>query len=205
MEKRKKRSKKSVSARDRILEAAKNKFAVAGFEGVSTRQIAEEAGVAQSLLLYHFESKEALWQDVMNMLFEQSAYIFSQKKQTPDAPPEEQLLAQVEAFVTFCAHDADLHRLMTIEGKARSGRLKWLIKKHLKSRHDASCALIKKAQANGIVRAGDPTILYYTAIAIAGSLYTFEPEIRLISPSSPSLDVETVMSLIRGALMNEGN
>ena len=46
----------SADARDRIVSAARRSFATAGFEGASTRQIAADAGVAQSLLLYHFGS-----------------------------------------------------------------------------------------------------------------------------------------------------
>eukprot|EP01039_Chlorochromonas_danica_P018553 gene18553-22331_t len=56
-------------ARERIVSAARRHFAPAGFEGAATRQIAADAGVAQSLLLYHFGSKDALWRAVMDDLF----------------------------------------------------------------------------------------------------------------------------------------
>jgi AcrR family transcriptional regulator len=48
------------SARERIRDAAEQVFASYGFEGASMRQIAEQAGVAQALLHYHFQSKAAL-------------------------------------------------------------------------------------------------------------------------------------------------
>ncbi|RLT93289.1 MAG: TetR/AcrR family transcriptional regulator, partial [Ketobacter sp.] len=48
-------------ARERILAAAESLFAVRGFEGVSTTQIAKVAGITQPLIHYHFKNKEALW------------------------------------------------------------------------------------------------------------------------------------------------
>ena len=57
-------------ARVRIVTAARHAFASVGFAGASTREIAKEAGVAQSLLLYHFGSKDALWRAVMDGLAE---------------------------------------------------------------------------------------------------------------------------------------
>ena len=47
-------------ARERILSAAESLFAVRGFEGVSTTQIAKVAGITQPLIHYHFKNKEAL-------------------------------------------------------------------------------------------------------------------------------------------------
>lgn len=48
------------SARERIRDAAEQVFASRGFEGASMRLIAEQAGVAQALLHYHFQTKAAL-------------------------------------------------------------------------------------------------------------------------------------------------
>lgn len=44
-----------------ILEAAVRLFSKKGFNGVSMRSVAEEAGVSKSNIYHHFESKEALY------------------------------------------------------------------------------------------------------------------------------------------------
>jgi AcrR family transcriptional regulator len=49
------------SRRERILAAAIDAFARGGFEGASTREIAEAAGVTDPLLFYHFKSKSELY------------------------------------------------------------------------------------------------------------------------------------------------
>jgi AcrR family transcriptional regulator len=47
-----------------ILNAAERLFAASGFAGTSMRSIAESAGVVQSLLHYHFGTKEKLFEEV---------------------------------------------------------------------------------------------------------------------------------------------
>jgi AcrR family transcriptional regulator len=53
-----------VSARERIRDAAEQIFASHGYEGASMRLIAEQAGVAQALLHYHFQNKDTLYEAV---------------------------------------------------------------------------------------------------------------------------------------------
>lgn len=48
-------------ARDRILVAAAQLYAMRGYSGTSIREIAERAGVTKPLIYYHFESKERLY------------------------------------------------------------------------------------------------------------------------------------------------
>ncbi|MDP2802046.1 MAG: TetR/AcrR family transcriptional regulator [Phreatobacter sp.] len=50
------------SSREDILDAAEAIFAARGFEGASMRAIADEAGVAQALLHYHYKTKEGLFE-----------------------------------------------------------------------------------------------------------------------------------------------
>ncbi|MGB3622115.1 MAG: helix-turn-helix domain-containing protein, partial [Ketobacter sp.] len=49
---------RGTDARERILAAAEALFAIRGFEGVSTTQIAKVAGITQPLIHYHFKNKE---------------------------------------------------------------------------------------------------------------------------------------------------
>lgn len=50
-----------MSAREDILRAAERVFATYGFEGASMKRIADQAGVAQALLHYHFQNKDNLY------------------------------------------------------------------------------------------------------------------------------------------------
>ena len=52
-----------------LLDAAAVEFAAHGFEGASTRRIAERAGAHQPQINYHFASKEQLWRATVDHLF----------------------------------------------------------------------------------------------------------------------------------------
>ena len=54
-----------VKARGRLLDAAESLFAARGFYGVTTRQVADAAGVDVALIYYHFKSKSSLFDGVI--------------------------------------------------------------------------------------------------------------------------------------------
>jgi len=62
----------SAEGRDRLLKAATQLFADKGLDGVSTRELAAEAGVNLSAITYHFGGKEKLYkaalQNVIDLL-----------------------------------------------------------------------------------------------------------------------------------------
>ena len=58
------------STKARILNAAEEVFAVKGFDGASTREIASKAGVNISSLHYHWESKETLYFAVFQDIYD---------------------------------------------------------------------------------------------------------------------------------------
>ena len=67
---------KTISKRDRILDAAEALFAERGFDGVTLRQIASSAGVDVALANYHFGKKLELF----NAVFERRAALLNQSR-----------------------------------------------------------------------------------------------------------------------------
>ena len=53
---------------DTILRIALKSFAREGYGGVKIKAIAQETGVADSLLHYYFKSKEELWKQAMQLI-----------------------------------------------------------------------------------------------------------------------------------------
>src|SRR5437899_4296436 len=51
----------SEDRRAAIIKAVQRVFAERGFDGTTTRELAEEAGVSEALLFKHFPNKEALY------------------------------------------------------------------------------------------------------------------------------------------------
>src|SRR5690349_9582981 len=65
------------TARVTILDAAEQVFGTHGFDGGSMREIAQLAGISQSLLHYHYESKASLYEAI----FERRAEVIRQVRQ----------------------------------------------------------------------------------------------------------------------------
>jgi AcrR family transcriptional regulator len=59
-----------VDAAARILDAADELFGEIGFDGTSTREIAERAGVNKALIHYHYESKDALLESLLSQYYD---------------------------------------------------------------------------------------------------------------------------------------
>lgn len=82
-----------------LLEAAAKMFAERGYAGTSTRAISTEAGVAHSLLHFHFPSKSALFEAAVNQPLIEFLEEF-----TADAearfPKHDSLEAECRAFVS---------------------------------------------------------------------------------------------------------
>ena len=55
-----------MDVRGQILKEATKLFAAKGFDGTSVQEVADAVGIKKPSLLYHFESKEALRQAVLD-------------------------------------------------------------------------------------------------------------------------------------------
>lgn len=55
--------------RELILEAALDVFAQKGFSGARTKEIAKQAGISETLVFRHFETKEKLYAEALKHLF----------------------------------------------------------------------------------------------------------------------------------------
>ena len=102
--------KQAVSSlrRDLILEAARRVFEAEGLDGASLRGIAAEAGYTPAALYFHFESKEAIYADVL------MASLRSLKAAVDDAvagapnPPGQLRDAALAFFDFYASHPRDL-------------------------------------------------------------------------------------------------
>ena len=92
------------------------------------------------------------------------------------------LRAFIENFVEFSARVPQLHRIMTQESTQGSGRIQWVIEAHLLDSFSQVCELIRRGQAAGAVRKGEPERLYYAVIGLGGTLFSVSTEFGLLTP-----------------------
>ncbi|MCG8314018.1 MAG: TetR/AcrR family transcriptional regulator [Pseudomonadales bacterium] len=126
-------SEKGPDARDRILSAALSLFAMRGFEGVSTTQIAKVAGITQPLIHYHFKNKEALWKATVSRLFQSLDKEFSQVvAKLPKQDKKRYIVEAIRNYVSFCAKHPEFGQFLMREGAQQTERMEWLANEMIK-------------------------------------------------------------------------
>jgi TetR/AcrR family transcriptional regulator len=155
---------RSAETRARILEAAEQVFAKAGFAGARTDDIAAAAGVNKALLYYYFESKEGLYEAVLDDHFRE----FNRRALAVLAAPDAArtvLLRYVSLYFDFISNRhryASLYQqLMTARGRP----LERLVRKYFVPRTTAFNKLLRRG-----IRAGEfrPIDARHAAISIVG-------------------------------------
>ncbi|XRQ05201.1 TetR/AcrR family transcriptional regulator [Actinomadura welshii] len=99
----------SEAARDRILDAATRLFAALGYDGTSTRMIAEAAGLNVATVAYHVGGKRDLYVAVMERAHTAERGVLSDAVARID--DAEGLLTLVERYIDFCAEHPEVPAL----------------------------------------------------------------------------------------------
>jgi AcrR family transcriptional regulator len=106
----------SAERREKILEASLRLFALHGRHGVTTRQIAEAAGMSEALLYRHFRSKDALFAEIQSSCLD-SRDVADRMAQLP--PSTSTLVLAIYFMVSKIVRDSrqegrlkDIRRLM---------------------------------------------------------------------------------------------
>ncbi|UCV23645.1 TetR/AcrR family transcriptional regulator [Ferribacterium limneticum] len=90
------RRRDAPSTENKILNAAEKLFAKHGFDSVSTKQLAAEAGVAIGALYHHFPSKEAVYAAATKRAFAAKSTLPNDVKESKEPPARR--LAQIVAW-----------------------------------------------------------------------------------------------------------
>lgn len=146
----------AAERRDAILDAALACFVERGFHGTAVPQVAAQAGVGVGTLYHYFTGKEAL----VNALYRRCKEAIAQRVFTafpPTASVREQFRAVWSEMADFALAEPrafaflELHyhgSYLDAESRAMENRLK-----------DFTALVIGRAQADGVVKAGPPTLL----------------------------------------------
>lgn len=178
---RKRASRRGDDVRGRILNAALRCFGTFGFEGTSTRAVAELADVTHTLVLYHFKSKEQLWIAMIDAAL--TAYTSEIRAHLDNAgkEPATALRVFIEQFIRMSASQPQIHRILTMESNQGTTRLDWVIEHYLREHFDMVQSLIRAGQEARLVRQCDPARLYYMIIGAGGTLFTVSTEYKALT------------------------
>jgi AcrR family transcriptional regulator len=140
-----------------LIQAARELFALHGYEGASVRAITARAGANLGAITYHFGSKEALYEAVIESAMGPS-YERLLGAAEADGPPLGRLEAVVRAFFGFLYESPDLPRLM-LQPLTGSRPISEKVLGIMRGNIRLITSLIEEGQRDGSIRAGDPQLM----------------------------------------------
>ncbi|KJH84388.1 TetR family transcriptional regulator [Pseudomonas fluorescens] len=182
--------------REAILQAAIAEFRSSGFEITSMDKIAATAGVSKRTVYNHFPSKEELFAEILNRLWN-SITAEQDMPYSPQKPLREQLQALLQAKLHMLADEnfLDLARIAIAATIHSPERAQDMVSR-MGQREEGLTAWIRQAQADGRLKPVEPV---FAAQQMHGLLKTFAfwPQ---VSMGQPSLTEEEQTQVIESAL-----
>lgn len=179
-----------ANVRQQLLDSALVEFGAKGFDGASTRSIAQRADAHQPQINYHFDSKEALWFAAVDHLFTRLRDALGRVPlPTGDEDPDDLAAAFAEAirrFVRFAASNPQLNQIMVHEATEDSERLRWMVDRHVRPLYDAIRIAWERLREAGIAAPIDPAVVHYVIVGAASLPFVNAPEARLLTGVEPT-------------------
>jgi TetR/AcrR family transcriptional regulator len=183
-----KREAQRQETRHAIMVAAIDSFAARGYEGTSLPQVASASGVRVSLILYHFESKRALWEACVGQVYgEVEAELDAAMPAMDAAIGLDRIRIAVAAHIRAAAAQPAFHRILFQEAMHRTDRLEWLVEHHQRAMSNRIVALIDEAKAVGLVPASVSSMhLKFVISGMFALPIALGPEYTLLTNENPT-------------------
>ena len=151
--------------RERILTAALEMFSKYGYAGTNIRELTASLGLGKSSMYRHFESKEDIWNALLDTMAAYYAAHFGSSEQLPPVPDSpEELVAMTMRMVDFTVHDKKIvmtRKILQTE-QFRDGRACSLASKHfLTGLTDMFSRIFAGMMDKGLLRRDDPEMLAF--------------------------------------------
>ena len=160
--------------RERILAAALELFSERGFAGTNIRELSASLGMGKSSLYRHFESKEAIWNALLDEMIAYYDARFGSSEHLPPVPESlEELVQMTMRMADFTIHDEKIvmtRKLLSIE-QYRDERARDLATKHfLTGLTDMFTPIFAAMMDRGLLRRDDARMLAFAYTAPISAL-----------------------------------
>ena len=169
--------------KERILEAALEMFSQYGYAGTNIRELSASLGLVKSGVYKHYESKEAIWNALLDQMIAYYGDHFGSPEHLPPVPDSlEELVQLTMHMVNITVHDEKIimtRKVLTLE-QYRDVRARELATKHfLTGLTEMFTQIFTGMMEKGLLRKDDPKMLafaYTTPISALIHLCDREPE-----------------------------
>ena len=169
--------------KERILAAALEMFSQNGYAGTNIRELTASLGLVKSSMYKHFESKEDIWNSLLDEMIAYYDNHFGSPQHLPPVPDSlDDLVAMTLRMVNFTVHDERIimtKKLLTIE-QFRDQRARDLATRHfLTGLKEIFTPVFAGMMDKGLLRRDDPAMLAFAYTAPISALIRLcdrEPE-----------------------------
>ena len=160
--------------KEKILTKALELFSRKGYEGTNINELMASVGLVKSAMYRHFNSKEEIWNALLDRLIVYYEERFGSAENLPPVPESpEELLAMTMRMVNFTVHDETVvmtRKLLTIE-QYRDERARKLATKHfLTGLTEMFSHVFSGMMEKGLLRRENPELLAFSYTAPISAL-----------------------------------
>ncbi|WP_174279169.1 TetR/AcrR family transcriptional regulator [Sphingomonas bacterium] len=191
--------------KERILAAALDLFANKGFDAVSTSDVAQQAGSSQSVVLYHFGTKDELWRAAMRDLFRTvSIKPTFDGAMYKDLDAVSRLRVLLRSFVLTSARHPELGRVINREGSSSSDRMVWLFQELARPNYATFEALFAEGAKSGLLKCYPAPMLTLLVHGAAATLFNLGSIAQMLLDSDPFAQevIEMQADLVVDVILN---
>ena len=160
--------------KERILAAALEMFSRNGYAGTNVRELTASLGIVKSSLYKHFESKEEIWNTLLDRMIAYYGERFGSAEHLPPVPDSPEGLVELTmSMVDFTVHDEKIvmtRKVLAIE-QFRDPRARALASKHfLTGLIEMFTPVFSGMMDKGLIRREDPEMLAFAYTAPISAL-----------------------------------
>jgi AcrR family transcriptional regulator len=170
--------------RERVIDAAQEIFARAGFVAAKMREIADRVGIQRPSLFYHFKNKEALFVAAHEQVFTRIEPVFRESL-VPDGDPFVQLDRVTRTVLAVMAEQPGFARMVARTAVDRHPAAVRIVRRYLQPLVDLSVEFVRRGQRRGVFR-GDIDPFFFTLNSWGAALMYFTARDLLAPSPAPS-------------------
>ena len=161
-----------------ILKSAERVFARRGFRGARLAEIADEANLPKTNILYYFESKEQIYravcQDVLDVWLNALGDI------SDDAEPDQALERYIKAKMDLSLKRPEASKVFAMEIISGAPMISDYLSKDLKSWVDKQVSVFEVWKVQGLIRDVSPTHVLFMIWAVTQTYADFQTQIKAV-------------------------
>jgi len=170
--------------REQILLAAEQVFAERGFKGATTREVAEKAGIASSLIFYYFKNKMALYEAVFQSFFDQLEDLL-QKNLSLDLDRLGQLKQFLFTFTDYAREHRNMIRILLREIIDNGRLVKKIAREYFNPLYEIAAEFLKQGQREALFREVDPLHFIHSFIGMNLFYFVGQPIFEPVGVKDP--------------------